>query len=1105
MMQYKHSIFLVLILLAFSSCKQDEAPGSTESLFQLKSNEELGIDFINKVDNTKEFNIFNYRNFYNGGGVAIGDINNDGLVDIFMSSNMGSNKLYLNKGDWKFEDVSAMAGIEEEDNWSTGIVMVDINADGLLDIYVCNAGYRKGISQANSMYINQGDLTFKNMAEEMGLAEDGYTTHAAFFDYDLDGDLDVYFLNNSFIPVNTLNYNNKRDLRAEDWDVKDFLKGGGDKMMRNDNGVFVDVSEQSNIYGSLIGFGLGVTVGDVNDDTYPDIYVSNDFFERDYLYINKDGKYFEEQLEDRMGHISHSSMGADMADINNDGAAEIFVTDMLPDDEYRLKTTSTFDNINIRHLKQSKGFYNQFMHNTLQLNSGDGEFSEISYYAGVAASDWSWGALMFDADNDGHNDIFVCNGIYHDVIDQDFIDFFANEVLQEMVLSGEKEELDSVINAMPTVPIKNKAFRNNGALKFEDYTDSWGFDKASFSNGAAYGDLDNDGDYDLVINNVNQEMFVYENTSTSSFIAFELTGNAPNTDAIGSKVYIYQGDEVFMRELIPSRGFQSSIDYRLIFGLGSTTDEIDSICIRWPDGKYSSISEYAIDKINLVSESEVKKYDRLKSDVSETVFREQSNTFKTHVEDDFVDFYFERNIPNQLSKEGPCSAVGDVNGDGHPDVFIGGADGQSASLYVYTNNGYNAVQQAYFDRFKAMEDTAASFFDADGDGDLDLAVGSGGNNVQYDVRAFTDRLYINTDGQFELLFNAFPKNPVNTSVIKPFDFDGDGDLDVFIGNRSIPGLYGVSPGSIVLMNNGIGRFSDVTETLVPELKFAGMITDGAVANILEDGREELIIVGEWMSPKILAYNGQSFDVIESSLDSLAGLWQSINTGDFDNDGDIDLVLGNVGENFYLKATEDAPLRMWINDFDGNNSAEKLITRTIDGRDMPVVMKRDITDQLASLKKQNLKHSEYANKSIHDLFEPDVLRRSTVKQVNYMKSVVALNDGSGSFTILELPLEAQLSCINEIEVTDYDGDERTDLIIAGNNHYFLPQFSMLDACKGKLLRNGGNGNFEFVPNVISGLDIEGVVRSLELIELNDKKYVLALRNNDAPLLYNYNGQ
>lgn len=1089
-------------LFVLESCNTDTTIAEEEKLFSLKDNTSIGIDFVNEIKNSKDFNIFNYRNFYNGGGVAIGDINNDGKADIFLTSNMGPNKLYLNKGDWQFEDISSQAGIEEDGRWSTGVVMVDINADGLLDIYVCNAGYKEGLTQNNAMFINQGNLEFVNMAEEMGLSDSGYTTHAAFFDYDLDGDLDVYILNNSFIPVNTLNYSNKREFRAKDWEVKDFLKGGGDILLRNDNGLFVDVSESMGIYGSLIGFGLGVTVGDVNNDSYPDIYISNDFFERDYLYINQGGKSFSEELEERIDHISHSSMGADMADINNDGAPEIFVTDMLPSDEYRLKTTSTFDNINLRRLKKDKGFYNQFMHNTLQFNSGEGTFKEISYYANVAASDWSWGALIFDADNDGLNDILVCNGIYHDVIDQDFIDFFANEVLQEMALSGKKEELDSVINYMPSNPISNHVFKNNGGLRFENVSKNWGLDTPSFSNGAAYGDLDNDGDYDLVINNVNQELFVYENNSVSGFIGFELKGEAQNTYAIGSKVYAYSDDAVMMRELMPSRGFQSSVDYRLIFGLGNG-QSVDSVWIRWPDGMYSRINDFSEDTITILNEAVQKKMEAPLNVSARTIFTELEHSFSSHVEDDFVDFYFERNIPNQLSKEGPCSAVGDVNGDGHPDIYIGGADGQAGRLYIYVNGSYLSSQDDYFEKFKALEETSACFFDADGDGDLDLAIGAGGNNVQYSSRAFTDRLYINEGGIFELKFNALPGNPVNTSVIKAFDFDADGDLDLFVGNRSIPGYYGLSPGSLILANDGKGQFVDVTEMLVPELKLAGMITDAVVAELIDQGGDDLLIVGEWMSPKLLSFNGKSFDIVTTNLDSLAGLWQSVNAADFDNDGDLDLVLGNIGDNFYLEASSDSPLRMWINDFDANNSLEKLITRTVDGRDMPVVMKRDITDQLASLKKQNLKHSEYASKSIHELFDDETLRKSTVKQVNFLGSIVALNEGSGRFSIKELPVEAQLSCINEIAIMDYNDDGRSDLVLAGNNHYFLPQFSMLDACEGLVLENLGNHTFKNIPNGKSGLALDGVVRSLQYIENKDGRFLLGLRNNDRPKFYRLN--
>jgi len=1101
-MRLIHIYLLTAIGLLLGACIADEESATTTKLFERLDNEQLGIDFVNKVENSKSFNIFNYRNFYNGGGVALGDINNDGLQDIYLCSNMGDNKLYLNKGDWHFEDISAQAGIEEQDKWSTGAVMVDINGDGLLDIYVCNAGYREGADQANALFINDGNLGFTDQADEYGLDDQGYTTHAAFFDYDRDGDLDVYILNNSFIPVNTLNYSNKRELRAEDWDVKDFLKGGGDKLLRNDDNVFNDISEEAGIYGSLIGFGLGVTVGDVNDDGYLDIYVSNDFFERDYLYINQAGQGFSEELEKRIDQLSHSSMGADMADINNDGQPEIFVTDMLPDDEYRLKTTTTFDNINQRKLKQEQGFYNQFMHNTLQLNAGDGSFREISYYADVAASDWSWGALMFDADNDGLNDIYVCNGIYHDVIDQDFIDFFANELLQKMALSGKKEELDSVISHMPSVPIKNKMFHNTGQLRFTDVGDEWGLDDPSFSNGAAYGDLDNDGDLDLVVNNVNQPLFVYRNKSANDYIAFQLRGTGHNTGAIGARVMVYRDGACQIREFVPSRGFQSSVDHRLFFGLGQGTGAIDSVLLRWPDGKYSRIDDFSLNTFNVVDEASVDKYTASPASSSTPVFKELDHALAPHREDGFIDFYFERNIPNQLSHEGPASDMADVDGDGYLDIFIGGADGQAGQLYLYKDGRFQESQVTYFDRFKAMEDTAVHFFDADGDGDPDLLVGSGGNNVQYDKRAFTDRLYINEGGRFELRFNALPQLLLNTSVIRSFDYDKDGDLDLFIGIRSIPGMYGISPGSHILANKGNGQFVDVTDYLVPELNLAGMITDAVVADVLTAEGEELIILGEWMSPKILSFNGEKFEVIPSTLDSLSGLWQSIEAVDVDNDGDTDLVLGNIGENFYLEASAKSPVRMWINDFDGNGSFEKLITRTVDGRDMPVVMKRDMTDQLSSLKKKNLKHSEYATKSIHDLFDPEVLRNSTVKQVNYMTSIVALNQGNGEFRPLRLPTEVQLSCINEIAALDIDGDGFQELVMAGNNHFFLPQFSMLDACKGVLLKNKG-GEFAFVKQGQSGLVLDGVVRSVETYSADNRKYLLALRNNDKPKLYSLN--
>ena len=1104
----KYQICFLSLLFCFSACqkeaKKEIGNGHLENvknpLFTELEPAESGLDFINDIANSADFNIFNYRNFYNGGGVAIGDINNDGLSDIYLTANLGANKLFLNKGNLQFEDISESAGITLSEKWSTGVTMIDINADGLLDIYVCNAGAKKGIDQKNTLFINQGDNTFLDEASKYQLDQNDYSTHAAFFDYDLDGDLDVYLLNNSFITVNTLNYSNKRDLRAKDWPVKDFLKGGGDRLLRNDAGVFADVSEEAGIYGSLIGFGLGATVGDVNNDNLQDIYVSNDFFERDYLYINQGDGTFKEDLVNRIKHISHSSMGADMADINNDGSPEIFVTDMLPDDEYRLKTTTTFDNINVKKIKTKNGFYNQYMHNTLQLNSGDGQFKEIGFYADVAASDWSWGALIFDGDNDGFNDLFVCNGILNDVIDQDFIDFFANEIIQKMVLSGTKGKVDSIISKMPSQPLVNKFYKNTGNLRFEEQSREAGFNKKTFSNGAAYGDLDNDGDLDLVVNNVNQPAQLFKNNSKNSFLGLTLDFEKSNKFAIGSKVYVHQGASVFFKELIPSRGFQSSIDYKMVFGLGED-EKVDSVVVVWPNQKFQTFKNITAGKYQTLTYDDEKSNSRRKANQAEKpMFTNVKHDFQTHKEDDYIDFYYERNIPNELSKEGPCVAKGDFDGDGLEDLYIGGATNQAPALYRNTGTKYIPHQSEYFERFKAFEDTEAVFFDADNDGDLDLLVGSGGNNVTYNKRAFRDRLYLNTNGKFEINFNALPPVTLNTSKIIPFDFDEDGDLDLFVAKRSLPGEYGASPGSHVYLNNGRGQFLDVTKDIVPELSLAGMITDAVWADVLPNDGNELVLVGEWMAPKILSFDGKQFNIIPSELDRYSGWWQSVSSIDIDKDGSNDLVLGNIGENFSLKASQEDPLFLWINDFDENGDVEKLMTRRIDGIDRTVFVKRDLTEQIPGLKKQNLMNADFAKRGLTDLFPKEVLERSIVKKVNHLSSVVAMNDGKGNFEIKKLNPEAQLSSINALLKYDVNQDGFDDLVLGGNNEYLLPQFSSIDACSGKILLNDNGKGFKVVEGAASGLDNAGVVRNIEEIDYKGTPHILFLINDKAPMLY-----
>ena len=814
MKQLKQLGMVLLTISLFYSCnKEKEEPQEEQkdTLFSLLTPEESGIDFVNAVENQKDFNIFKYRNFYNGGGVAIGDVNNDGLADIYFTGNMESNRLYLNKGDLQFEDVTDQAGVGGNKPWSTGVVMADINADGWLDIYVSNAGNLEGNNHDNDLYINQGDGTFKEMAEEYNLAKTGFSTHASFFDYDLDGDLDAYILNNSNIPVSSLGYAEQREVRAQDWEgVPHIFKGVGDMLLRNDNGVFTDVSEEAGIYGSLIGFGLGVLVTDINHDLYPDIYVSNDFYERDYLYINQKDGTFSEEIKEYTSHLSLSAMGIDIADINNDGHNDIFITDMLPEEEQRVKSVMEFEGYNVFKLKQSKDFYQQYIQNTLQLNNGNGSFSEVAYFSGVEATDWSWAGLIFDMDNDGLKDIFITNGINHDLTDLDFVDFFANEIIQKMALTGRKESIDSIIAKMPIKPQPNYAYKNKGDITFENANAQWGFELPTMSNGAAYGDLDNDGDLDLVINNVNTEAFVYKNNSEKlnrNALRVALKGTDKNPFALGSTVIFHFDGQEVRQELIPSRGFQSSMDYRLHQGLGDVT-QLDSVRVIWPDFKTQLLTNVKANQLLEVTYSEdLPAYQPADPAIKKGLLREVTQNLVAHQENNFSDFDYEGLIYQKLSQEGPALATGDFNGDGHEDVFVGGAANQPAQVYFHQGKGkLRSSLQPSLDKDREYEDTAAAAFDADQDGDLDLLVASGGNQADQ-FRKYRPRLYLNNgNGRMDLSENGLPSTFKNMSVVAPYDFDQDGDVDVFIGSRSVAGVYGVNPDHLFLENLGNGEF-----------------------------------------------------------------------------------------------------------------------------------------------------------------------------------------------------------------------------------------------------------------------------------------------------------
>ncbi len=1105
--------YTALVFISFLiSCGQKEneekeAVNNEETLYSLMDPEETGIDFINKVENSPSFNIFKYRNFYNGGGVAIGDINNDGLPDIYLTANMKPNKLYLNKGGFKFEDISASAGVEGNKPWSTGVNMVDINGDGLLDIYVSNAGNMEGDNHNNDLYVNNGDLTFTERAAEYNLAETGFSTHATFFDYDKDGDLDAYILNNSNIPVSSLGFAEQREVRAQDWEgVPKIFRGVGDMLMRNDNGKFVDVSEEAGIYGSLIGFGLGVMVSDFNNDLYPDIYVSNDFYERDYLYINNQDGTFTEDIENWTSHLSLSAMGIDMADINNDGYADIFITDMLPDSEERTKSVMEFEGYNVFKLKQSKDFFQQYIHNTLQLNNGNNSFSEIANFSGVQSTDWSWAGLIFDMDNDGHRDIFVTNGINHDLTDLDFVEFFANEIIQKMALTGKKEAIDSIIDKMPVTPLPNYAFANVGDLKFEDFAEKWGLGTPSLSNGSAYGDLDNDGDLDLVVNNVNMQSFVYKNNSEKkdkNYLRLQLKGKGKNKFGIGSIVRLYFDDAIIMQEQNPSRGFQSSMDYVMNIGLGNK-DEIDSLRIIWPDDSTELLKNIAANQLLVLEQDKAKEmYKVAPPEKSKPFLTELRNdNLQKHSENSYTDFDYEGMIYQKLSEEGPSMAIGDVNNDGYQDVFIGGAKKQPGVIYMNSGNGnLKKSNQPALDTDLFFEDTAAAFFDADGDGDLDLMVGSGGNEVGESVN-YRPRLYLNDGkGNFTPSTEIIPSVEQNVAAIAPQDFDGDGDIDVFIGSRSVAVNYGIDPQHLFLENLGDGKFSNSTERIAYDVKYAGMITDATWQDMDGDGKNDLITVSDWGSPKVFRNSGRRLSHWKSNLTDYTGWWNTVETADLDNDGDQDLILGNKGSNIPYKTSEKDPMKMFVNDFDNNGTIEQIVTKQKNGKDYPVHMKKEMTSQLVSLKKENLKASEYARKSIDELLPKDKLKNAIVKDARISESIIAINEGNGQFSIKILPGRVQFSCVCGISCVDINNDGNLDLVMAGNNFEFKPQFSRLDASYGSVLLGDGNMNFEWVDYKESGFNIKNEVKYLQRFkDKNGKTFIIAAINNEKPRIF-----
>ena len=1058
-----------------------------------------GITFNNKVVDDGEFNVFSYRNFYNGGGVAIGDVNNDGKPDIFFTSNQGDCKLYINKGNWKFEDVTAKAGLNVYHRWHTGVTMVDINGDGWLDIYICNSGGLGNADRANELYINQKDGTFKEEAAKYGLADKGLGTQAIFFDYDHDGDLDCFVLNNSYRPIGSFGYN--RELR----NIRDPLNG--DRLYRNDNGKFVDVSAQAGIYGSEIGFGLGVAAGDMFNTGWDDMYISNDFFEHDYLYKNQHNGTFKEISNGALGHMSLSSMGSDMADINNDGLLDMFTTDMLPEDDYRLKTTTKFDEFDVYNAKLRGDFHHQFTTNCLQLNNGDGTFSEIAGLAGVNATDWSWGALIFDFNNDGWKDIFVSNGISRDLTNQDFLSYFgSDEVLGEIKHGGFKAK--TLLDKMPRTPISSYGFVNQRNLRFTNETVALGFSKPGFSNGAAYGDLDGDGDLDLVVNNENGEAFIYRNMASertnAHYLKINLKGSGMNTFGIGAKVTIYTNGMQQLLEQQPTRGFESSSEPVLHFGTGNYK-KVDSLRVAWPDMKMQVLRNINTNTTITLKQADAKltfspavaKEKPLYKNITGTALKGDIY----HKENDYKDFDDQRLIPKMLSTEGPKLAVADVNGDGLEDFFMGGATGDTAKLFIQQPNGTFIQKKEYaFEQDKNSEDIGAIFFDASHNGKKDLVVVSGGNLEKEGSIDLLARYYKNDGkGNFTRKFNGWPIVSVNASCVRLNSNNGD----LFIGGRCIPGSYGVIPSSKLLRNDGHGNFTDITAALAPDLLKLGMVTDAQWADIDGSGKNALVVVGDWMPVTILKYvNGKLIKTGEIANSS--GWWNCLTVADLNGDGKLDLIAGNNGLNSKIKADADHPAKLYVADFDNNGQVECIpVYYKTDGKAYPFNLHDDIIKQLPYLKKKFLRYDVYAGKSIDEIFTSDELEKASVLAVTQTQTCVFYNNGKGAFTIRPLPIRAQFSPVFSILVSDINNDGIKDLFLGGNFYGLKPEVGRYDASYGTTLLGNVKHWFDYLPPANSGLFINGEVRDIVPINTKNGKEIIVARNNDALQLFEKN--
>jgi hypothetical protein len=1092
MKKYKLNIIVfVLVNILFSSCKKEERDPNPKELIgglELLSSEQTGIDFNNSIKESEKINHIYYSQIYNGAGVALGDINNDGLADVFFCGNQVDDKLYLNQGDFKFKDISKESKITRSPGWSWGVTMADVNNDGFLDIYVSRNGESMNASdRTNKLFINNNDLTFTESAKAFGLADAGFSSQAVFFDMDNDGDLDMYQVNQ--LPDSRL-FQRYKNIPKKNFQLYK------DKLYKNEDGKYIEVSKNAGLIDRHT-YGLSVSASDLNNDGFIDLYVANDYDEPDFMYYNNGDGTFTNVINSKLKHISRFSMGSDTGDINNDGNIDLITLDMAAEDHYRSKTN--MKSMNPIEFQQmiDKGDHYQYMFNTLQINNGLGEFSDIANIAGIGKTDWSWGGLLVDLDNDGFKDIIISNGIKKDIRNNDFLNGLYAK------LKTDSQEFYEMAKLAPSNPLPNYVFKNKNGYEYENVTKKWSFDTPTFSHGISYADLDNDGDLDIVINNMESKAAIYKNKANGNFLKIKFKGSDKNKFGYGAKVKIYYADNKSqIAENTVTRGYFSSIEPKVFFGLAKIKT-IDKVEITWPDGKQNSLTNVKVNQELVAKYSSASKIQKIKSQPKpflSLLNAEELGINYTHKENTFDEFKKEILLPHNLSQNGPFSAVADVNGDDLEDVFIGGALGQEGVLYLQTKEGkFKKSNSQPWGNDKASEDLGALFFDADGDTDMDLYIASGGSEYLQGNKLLKDRLYINDGfGNFTKNSTALPNIYQSSQTVKTSDIDGDGDLDLFVGTRLISGKY-IFPATSYLLINENGNFKQAAKKTAPDLANIGMVSDAVFSDIDNDGDDDILIVGEWMKIIILENNKGNFKDSSAKFgikDDSRGLWWSITANDIDNDGDDDYIIGNLGRNNKFKASIEHPFKVYANDFDNNGTNDVVLAKYYKDDYVPMRGKECSTQQMPYLSKKFKDYHSFASSTLLDILPKDKMNDAVVYEISNFESILLINDNNILKRVV-LPIQAQVSPIKDALIEDFNRDGFKDIMVVGNHYGVEVETTRYDAGFGLLLLGDGKNNFAVTPIEKSGLHLSSDFRSLKIIKrkVKNDNLIIVTSNND----------